>query len=166
MEKIVTISGKVKFPITIDPSVWIFDDRKIDLDIYFEQHKEDSDTLEGYTKSVSKHWDREIMEGAAPPDTEPTRKKYKKEILLNGTFGIPFKPFLHNAEPFKDATKVVVLSSEGETAIPLEQAEEMILGFSRNGKPLTEDGPVHILFGDGSNKQNPIKHVKGFRLES
>ena len=33
----------------------------------------------------------------------------------------------------------------------------MILCFSNNGKPLKEDGPVHVYFGDGSNKQNPIK---------
>ena len=38
MEKIVHIKGKVKFPITLDPSVWIFDDRKFDLDTYFDQN--------------------------------------------------------------------------------------------------------------------------------
>ncbi|MBB6443702.1 peptidyl-prolyl cis-trans isomerase [Bacillus benzoevorans] len=166
MEKIITVHGKVRFPITIDPSVWIFDDRKIDLDIYFEQHKGDIDTLEDYTRNISKHWDQEILEGAAPPDTEPTRKKYLKEILLTGTFGMPFKPFLQNAEPLEEAKQVIIVTSEEETAVPIAQAQEMILKFSQNGKPLTEDGPVHLLFNDGSNKQDPIKHVTGFRLES
>ena len=35
---ILFINGKVKFPITIDPLVWIFDDRKVEIDTYF--HKE------------------------------------------------------------------------------------------------------------------------------
>ena len=29
------IKGKVKFTITLDPSVWIFDERKADLDYFF-----------------------------------------------------------------------------------------------------------------------------------
>ncbi|NSL50737.1 peptidyl-prolyl cis-trans isomerase [Calidifontibacillus erzurumensis] len=35
MENIVLIQGNVKFRLTIDPSVWIFDDRKFDLGQYF-----------------------------------------------------------------------------------------------------------------------------------
>jgi len=155
----------VKYPLTLDPSVWIFDERKIDLDVFFEKNAENLNPLDDYTKNISKHWDRELLEGAVPPEVKGG-KRYLKEILLTGTFGVPFKPFLKNAEPFEDAKTVVIESEDGETAVPFRQAQELILKFSQSGKPLTEDGPVHVLFGDGTNAQAPIKRVKGFRLES
>ena len=38
--------------------------------------------------------------------------------------------------------------------LPLETVKNAILGFSKEGKPLKEDGPVHLYFNDGSNQQN------------
>ena len=63
MNTIMSIKGKVKFPITLDSGVWIFDDRRIDLNTYFDT-EEDSQALkdEEYTKNVSKFWDKEIRE--------------------------------------------------------------------------------------------------------
>ena len=165
MEKIILFSGKVKYPITLDPGVWIFDDRRVDLTTYFNTEEEKKDELEEYTKEISKHWDREIMEGAIFPPTLKTEKKFEKEKVLTGTFGIPFKPFLKNAEPDSQASTVVIVCEEEEISIPIEQAEELVLGFSENGKPLKEDGPAYIYYGDGSNKENPIKKVKAFRVE-
>lgn len=166
METIIALSGKVKYSITLDPGVWIFDDRKVDLLTYFESEKKENNELEEYTKAVSKHWDREIMEGAVYPPTLKTEKRFEKEKVLTGTFGIPLKPFIQNAEPDKDATTFIIVSEEeGEIQLPLHKAEEVILGFSINGKPLREDGPVHVYFGDGSNKNNPIKNVKAFKIQ-
>ncbi|MCM3568765.1 peptidyl-prolyl cis-trans isomerase [Neobacillus mesonae] len=162
MNKIVTISGKAKYSITLDPSTWIFDDRKLDLTTYFVKEKEEDRSLEEYTKSVSKHWDREIMEGAVFPPTLKTEKKFLKEKVLTGTFGMLFKPFIENAELEKDASFLLIQSKDGEVELPIETAKELILKFSDNGKPLTADGPVHIYYGDGSNLQNPIKNVTGF----
>jgi hypothetical protein len=54
---------------------------------------------------------------------------------------------------------------DGEYQYPLETAYNLILGFSNNGKPLKEDGPIHIYFGDGSNQQSPIKNVKSFIIK-
>ena len=42
MENIILVNGKVKFSITLDPSVWIFDDRKLDLTTFFDEKKEES----------------------------------------------------------------------------------------------------------------------------
>lgn len=39
MDSIVMIEGNVKYKITLDPSVWIFDDRKIDLKQYFQNEQ-------------------------------------------------------------------------------------------------------------------------------
>src|SRR3954468_3145087 len=165
MEKIVHITGKVKFPITLDPSVWIFDDRKLDLDTYFDQQLEDVNELDEYTKSVSKHWDREIIEGAVAPSPVKTEKRYKKEIISTTSFGILFQPFLDNAEPLEGAQTVVIESMDKEYSLPIEEARNMVLGFSQTGKPLSEDGPVHVYFGDGSNRKNPIKNIRTFRVE-
>ncbi|EKN66292.1 hypothetical protein BABA_16127 [Neobacillus bataviensis LMG 21833] len=165
METIMSISGNVKYPITLDPGVWIFDDRRIDLTTYFIKEKANSDSVEAYTKAVSKHWDREIMEGAVVPPTLKTEKKFEKEKVLTGTFGIPLKPFLLNAEPASEAKTLVVHTTKGESEFSLEKAYEFILAFSKNGQPLSSDGPVHILYPDGSNQDNPIKNVTGFTLK-
>ncbi|WP_230129328.1 peptidyl-prolyl cis-trans isomerase [Bacillus sp. CECT 9360] len=165
MESIVFIKGKVKYLITLDPGVWIFDDRKVDLETYFQSEQQQTDELEEYTKAASKHWDREIQEGSVSPPTLKTEKKYEKQKILTGTFGIPFESFLRNAEPYEDAATIVIETENGEQAFPLTDAQTFILGFSINGKPLSEDGPVHIYFGDGSNLKNPIKKVKAFRIE-
>ncbi|BCB03212.1 peptidyl-prolyl cis-trans isomerase [Bacillus sp. KH172YL63] len=165
MESIVPINGKVKFTITLDAGVWIFDDRKVDLTTYFEETNATVDELEEYTKAVSRHWSREIQEGATYPPTLKTEKKYEKEKVLNGTFAIPFLPFLQNAEPLEDAAKVVIETANGEHEIKLADADQLLIGFSKEGKPLRDNGPVHIYFKDGSNRDHPITDVKAFRLQ-
>jgi hypothetical protein len=165
MENIIIISGKVKYKITLDPGVWIFDDRRVDLTTIFSTKLENPNSLEEYTKAVSKHWDREIIEGAIYPPTLKSEKKFEKEKVLTGTFGIPLRPFLINAEPVADANLLVIQSKGGDHEYPLETAFDFILGFSDKGKPLTLDGPVHLYLGDGSNQENPIKNVKGFIIK-
>lgn len=163
---VIVIKGNVKFTITLDPSVWIFDDRKVDVHTYFTRHpeieqREDSDDIQ----KISAYWDREIQEGAVSPPTLQTEKQFEKEKILTGTFGMPFAPFLRNAEPNDDATRVTIVTENGDTTIPLTEAYELLLCFAKEGKPLKEDGPVHIYFGDGSNRDNPITHVRAFIVE-
>lgn len=165
MENIISISGNVKFPITLDPGVWIFDDRRVDLNTYFDEAIEKTVALEEYTKSISKHWDREIMEGAIYPPTLKSEKKFEKEKVLTGTFGIPLAPFIKNAEPNEDASSVIIISRNGEEQVSLEDAMGMILGFSKEGKPLKEDGPIHAYFGDGSNSNSPFKNISSFQIK-
>ncbi|WP_223700369.1 peptidyl-prolyl cis-trans isomerase [Sutcliffiella deserti] len=160
METIIRIEGKVKYQITMDPGVWIFDDRRVDLDTYFEQeHIQEINELEEYTKAASKNWEREIREGAIQPPTLKTERKYEKEKLLTGSFGIKFAPFLKNAEPSPDAKTVTFLSDEQELEVDLKKAQEVIFAFSNKGKPLRESGPVHVYYGDGSNKADPLQSV-------
>lgn len=165
MENIIIISGNVKYTITLDPGVWIFDDRRVDLTTHFSTKPENTNSLEEYTKDVSKHWDREIMEGAIYPPTLKSEKKFEKEKVLTGTFGIPLRPFLMNSEPSSDADTFVIHCYDGTHEYPLETAYDLILGFSNNGKPLKDDGPIHVYFGDGSNQQSPIKNVTGFTIK-
>ncbi|MBS2968829.1 peptidyl-prolyl cis-trans isomerase [Metabacillus sp. KIGAM252] len=159
MMDIIQISGKVKFPIAIDPSVWIFDDRKADLASFFSKTEESQNEQEEYTKQISKHWDREIKEGNEAP-SEPVKNTFKKQELVNGTFGIRFAPFLSNAELDKTASAVQIIGEEDIVVLSLEKAGELIAAFSENGKPLKEDGPMHLYYGDGSNRDRPIKAVR------
>lgn len=160
-----TITGKVRYPITLDPATWIFDDRRIDLTTYFTKSEDETDSDAEYTIAASKHWDREIMEGAIFPPTLKTERKFEKEKMITGTFGIPFKPFLQNAEPEDDATILVIHTKEDEYEIPLNEAYNLILKFADHGKPLKADGPVHVYYGNGSNQHNPIKNVQRFSVK-
>jgi hypothetical protein len=165
LESIISLSGNVKFSLTLDPSVWIFDDRKVDLNTIFTSEEEQVDELEVYTKKVSEHWDREITEGAIYPPVNKSIKRFEKEKILNGSFGMHLKHFIKNAEPHEDSQQLSVHTHEGQVhTFPLMQAESFILGFSHEGKPLKTDGPVHIYFKDGSNLKNPIKNVSKFEI--
>ncbi|MEK4079190.1 peptidyl-prolyl cis-trans isomerase [Solibacillus silvestris] len=164
-ETIIPIKGAVKFELTLDPTVWIFDDRKLDLNTYFVSEKVEENN-EKYLREMGAHWSREIMEGAVFPPTLKTERKFDRKGMMTGTFGMEIKPFLKNAEIADSANEVVFECTTGEeVAFPLQQAETFILKFSQDGKPLLEDGPVHVLFADGSNVENPIKNVRAIRIQ-
>ncbi|WP_203332512.1 peptidyl-prolyl cis-trans isomerase [Planococcus beigongshangi] len=168
MEFIIQFKGNVKFKLTLDPTVWIFDDRKLDLEKYFTEKRIERDELEEYKRGMGEHWSREIMEGATVPPTlnsEKTYKKQEKKEMLTGTFGILFRPFLENAEPYDNAETVVFETAHGEFSFSFEEAKELVFKFSDKGQPLREDGPVHILLPDGSNVDNPITDVTAIRVE-
>ncbi|MER2010270.1 MAG: peptidyl-prolyl cis-trans isomerase [Psychrobacillus sp.] len=165
MEFIIPITGAVKFNITLDPTVWIFDDRRIDLDEFFEGKYEYKDLDEEYTKVTSAHWSREIIEGSTNPPTLKSEKKYEKTKMLSNTYGIELTPFIQNAEPLKEAKHLIIETSEGNHTISLDEMDDILVKFSHKGKPLREDGPVHIIKKDGSNLNDPIRYVTAFRLE-
>ncbi|KZE63354.1 hypothetical protein AWM68_15155 [Fictibacillus phosphorivorans] len=166
MEFIVALKGKVDYPLTLDPSVWIFDDRKEDINTLFDSVKTAESAQEKYLKDVSAHWDRELQEGAIPP-SEQEKKKPKttlKETLLTGSFAISLSYFIYNAQPHPDAEKVIIESGDGNVEITLKEAQNGYFAFSNHGKPLKEDGPVHFYFADGRNKENPIKHISSLTI--
>lgn len=166
MEQIIPIKGNVSFPVTLDPGVWIFDDRRIDLDDFFslpDQPLRDEEAE--YIKSTSKFWEKEIREGAVFPPTIKSEKKYEKEKVLTSTFGVPLLPFLQNAVPADSASDILFETKNGTFSFPLTKAESLIIQFSLKGKPLRDDGPVHILLKDGSNRENPITHVTAIHIQ-
>lgn len=164
MSDIVLVKGKVEYTITLDPGVWIFDDRKVDLHTYFSKEKEEND-FDNEIKRMSSLWDKEL-EGASTPPIQQSVHKFEKEKVISGSFGIPLRPFLVNAVPTEDASKLIMKTSKGDSyEISLDEAFDAILGFSDNGKPLKEDGPIHLYYGDGSNQQEPFKNITTFILE-
>ncbi len=165
MDFVLELKGKVKYILTIDPGVFIFDDRKFDLNKYFDEKEKVESEEEKYLKAVSSHWDKEIIEGSAPPEKKPASKKTLKEKIATGTFGIGFAHFIKNAEPDKTASLIEIHTADGMEEITLEDGLQSVLGFSLNGKPLKEDGPVHFYYGDGRNKENPLKNIRGFIIK-
>jgi hypothetical protein len=71
---------------------------------------------------------------------------------------------LANAEPDNNAKLLIIQTTDGEVEMPLTNASDLIFKFSDNGKPLKEDGPIHILYKDGSNQGNPIKNVRALSV--
>ncbi len=113
MENIIPITGAVTYKITLDPTVWIFDDRRLDLKTYFTQTvEEDSEDIK-YLLAMGKHWSREIMEGATFPPTLKTERKFDRQGMKTGTFGMEIKHFLKNAEIQEGATRVVFECEDG-----------------------------------------------------
>lgn len=166
LEAIIPIKGKVRYAITLDPGVWIFDDRRIDLKTFFTESHIEKDELEEYKKAMGKHWSREIMEGATLPPTLKTEKKFEKTKVLTGTYGILFNHFLKIAEPSADATTISFEIEDGTVhSFPIEQADEFIFKFSEDGKPLINDGLVHVLLKDGSNSDTPIRDIISIRID-
>lgn len=169
MEFIIQISGKVNHAITLDPTVWIFDDRRVDLDVFFTEEHVEIDEMEEYKEKMGKHWSREIMEGATFPPTLKSEKRYErheKDKMLTGTFGMVIEPFINNAGPKPDAKTFTIITEQDERhTFPLDEANDIIFKFSQDGKPLREDGPVHVLFRDGSNQDSPIRHVRAIKVD-
>lgn len=166
MESIIQIKGEVNFQITLDSTIWIFDDRKLDLEKYFIEKPKEIDPDEEYIEKAGKFWSREIMEGATFPPTLKTEKKFDRQKMMTGTFGIKIESFINNAEPKENATTVVFETNEGtQHPFSIEEAKKLIFQFSKNGNMLAEDGPVYLLFEDGSNYENPIKGITSIRVE-
>lgn len=161
------IEGDVTHPLTVDPTVWIFDERKVDLDTYFDEVKSSDDEETAYKKAISAQWDKEITEGSEPPrpDSNDNKIKYDKQKLQQGSFGMPLKPFLLNAEPKPNITKVEIIQANGlSLSYEYSLVQSGIIAFSHKGKPLKSDGPIHFYFGDGTNRMEPIKNVSKFIL--
>lgn len=162
------ISGKVKKPLTIDPTVWIFDERKIDIQSFFETtiQLEDDNDLANYTQKISKQFDKEMLEGSEPPNPnrDSNRIKYDRQELINGSFGMPLRSFIRNAAPYDDAQSILVETTENQhVTLPIEKADYLVAAFSDHGQPLKEDGPVHLYVADGTTR-TAIKRVKQLKF--
>ncbi|PYZ93280.1 hypothetical protein CR194_08790 [Salipaludibacillus keqinensis] len=161
---IVSIRGLVKHPITLDPGVWIFDDRKVDLNTYFLEERE-----EGYDPSfeqMGRAWDQQRQMGAKP-QSNGNRIHVDKKDLTEKSLGVPLAPFLENASPLSHSESVrFVRHGEYEDfSCSLEEAKKSILGFSHKGKPLKENGPIHFYYDDGSNYDHPVTHIESIIVE-
>lgn len=155
---IVQLKGNVRFPITLDPTVWIFDDRKIVLEEAFTNNK-----MEAEDDDVSKTeelFNQEIYSlTKIKPPVKKSINRFDKEKTLTNSFVMPIADFIKTAEINQGASRVILKTKEDDVIINPEQLRSSYLLFALKGKPLREDGPVHLFFGDGSNKEEPIKGI-------
>lgn len=79
---IVQLKGNVQFPITLDPTVWIFDDRKIKLEEAFLPDKEENHPEK----------DVEPQQRIRPPVKRSVSRFEGKKVLEN-SYVMPIKPF-------------------------------------------------------------------------
>lgn len=161
---IIQLKGNVTYPITLDASVWIFDDRKVILEEAFQNNKveEKEDSL----KKAAEMFDQEIyFQTKVKPPVNKSINKFEREKILKHSFVMPFEDFFNHAEVKPNATNARLLTNEDDVIISVEQLKSAYFLFAKDGKPLKEDGPVHLYFGDGSNTDNPIKNVKEIIIE-
>lgn len=163
IKMIIPIKGKVTYSITLDPSVWIFDDRKIELEHAFT-NKAISEGKKDDIEQASKRWDSEVTDKAKPP-VNRSIKRFEREKILKSSYVMPIDDFLNHAQIKEDATEAILIRSGENAVIPLADLYKSYLLFSKDGKPLKDDGPVHLYYKDGSNKDNPITNIAGITIQ-
>ncbi len=149
---IIQIKGNVKYPITLDPSVWIFDDRKIKLEEAFNDTPPSNEEKIESNSKLNK------------PPVNNSIKRYNKKELLEDSYLMPIKEFVENAEIRDDVTRVEVITIQDTVTISKEQLLDSLLQFSIDGKQIKDQGPAYMYFGDGSNQDNPIKGIKEIKF--
>lgn len=161
---IIPLKGKVKFPLTIDASVWIFDDRKVIFEEAFEE-REEREAVDPSRKTAEMFDQVLYFKTKIKPPVNKSINKFEREKILTHSFVMPFEDFLQTSE-VKDGAKTARLTrDEDEVIITVEQLKNSYFLFAVDGKPVQEDGPVHLYFRDGSNKDQPIKGVKAITIE-
>lgn len=155
---IVTITGNAKYQITLDPTVWIFDDRKVLFDTLFS---EPDPTYEQEEREIEEHLtDEERYSQRVKPPVNKSINRYEREQILKNSYAMALAHFIAHAEVAEDATTVILETNHDPVEVPLNKIKTCYLLFAVDGKPLKEDGPVHVYFEDGSNKESPITGVK------
>ncbi len=150
---IVQVRGNVKFPITLDPTVWIFDDRKILLEDFLKKGV-------NAAEDEALNDDQDLQQKTKPP-VNRSLTKYEREKVLENSYIMPIKEFLYNSEPEENVVSAILHTDHSDVEISFSELEDSALLFAYNGKPLT-DGPVHVYV---HNKSNPIKGVHTITLK-
>src|SRR5699024_8226618 len=151
-------TGKVTYSITMDPSVWIFDDRKILLDEDFSSDSERTETEENFQKTERMRT-KEVNQQKVKQPVNRSIKRFERDKILKSSYVMPIKEFIGHAEIKSNAEDATLITNNENINISLEDLENCYLLFAIDGKTVKEDGPVHLYFKDGSNRDNPIKGI-------
>ncbi|MFC4387278.1 hypothetical protein ACFOZ1_05580 [Gracilibacillus marinus] len=147
---IIQIKGNVKFPITLDPSVWIFDDRKMVLEEAFDKKNTFTEVIEEFSGQDSNR---------VKPQVHNSIKKFNKNELLTNSYVMPIFDFLQTAEIHSDAQIAMIKSEKNYLEVTIDEVLNSVLLFAIDGKQIKTDGPAYFIFGDGRNKDEPFKNV-------
>ncbi|QXE02975.1 hypothetical protein [Terribacillus sp. DMT04] len=152
---IITLTGKVEFPLTLDPSVWIFDDRKVLFENAFKEAEPDPDTEE-------KHWDRSIYQQKMKPPINKSLTREERKKALENSYVMPIADFIATANVHDDATHAVFVTETGEESVGLDDFKESMFLFAVDGRSIKETGPAHCYLP--SKKEQPIKAIRQIRI--
>lgn len=160
MADVIVFKGAISFPITVDPTVWVFDDRKFDLREYRGDEDAADQRAVQYLKGTGSQWDKELREGAEPP-SERKHSLAEERKVLEGDYGIRLEPFINNAEPAPDVTHVLLHREDLEPVqLTIAEARRAILQFAKDGKPIRERGPVYFYLPEMLlAKEEPIDRI-------
>ncbi|SET29540.1 hypothetical protein SAMN05216389_108109 [Oceanobacillus limi] len=161
---IVPIIGNVTYSITMDPTVWIFDDRKIELGEAFSSKVNKDVNQDEVLEQAAKRWDREVYHQNVKPPVNKSISRLEGEKILTESYVMPIQDFINHAEIGSDAKEAQLITTHEEIVIPIEELKNSYFLFALEGKPLKEDGPVHLLYKDGSNQDNPIKGIQKINI--
>ncbi|MED4581618.1 hypothetical protein P9578_02330 [Brevibacillus choshinensis] len=159
MSDVIVFKGAISFPITLDPTVWVFDDRKFDLREYVEENESVEQKQSKYLQGTGTQWDKELREGSEPPSERKTMAQERK--VLEGDYGIRLDPFITIAEPLPEVTHVRLHREDQDPVeLPLAEARRAILQFAKDGKPIREKGPVYFYLPETLlAKESPIDGI-------
>lgn len=162
---IIPITGNVAYQITLDPSVWIFDDRKILFNEAFQtqtSHKNETSLEE----EAAKRWNRAVYPDHIKPPVNRSISRMEGVEILKNSYVIPLHDFIKNAEINLGSDKAIIETTDGDVSISIEQLTNSYLLFAWNGKQIekVDGGPAYMYFKDGSNKDNPIKGIQKIRI--
>ncbi|MEJ7541151.1 hypothetical protein [Staphylococcus intermedius] len=135
----IQIKGDVKFPITLDSTTWIFDDRKISLEDLEKGIFEGQKPIEF---DDNREWNRAILEGQTNPPTLNSEIEYKKRAVLKGSFAMNMTPFFKNAEPLENVTTIRLSNDEAHIDVPFDLLPYLFFQFAKDGKRLYQDNGV------------------------
>lgn len=135
----IQIKGAVKFPISLDSTTWIFDDRKVSID---DLERGVFDGTRPVNFEDNTEWNRAILEGQTNPPTLDSEIKYKKRSVLEGSFVINMTPFFKNAEPHDKATAIKLYNDNDAIEIPIELLPYLFFQFAKDGKRLYSGNAV------------------------
>lgn len=152
---VITLTGKVDFPLTLDPSVWIFDDRKILFENAFKE-------VESIHAAEEKHWDRSVYQQKMKPPINKSLTKAERKLALENSYVMPIIDFLHTASIQEDATHALFLTDSGEEIVPLDELKESMFLFAVDGRSIKESGPAHCYLP--SRKEDPIKAIRQIKI--
>lgn len=162
---IIQLKGQVEFPITLDPTVWIFDDRKVLLEDAFKERVEKTEV--NPAQKAEELFNQEIYsQKSIKPPVNKSLNREEREKALKHSFVMPIKDFLDTAKIDATATAArLLIPGDDDCVITIDQLYNASLLFAIDGKPIRENGPVHLFFGDGSNQDSPIKGIKQIVIE-
>ena len=135
----IQIKSDVKFPITLDSTTWIFDDRKISLEDLEKGIFEGQKPIEF---EDNREWNRAILEGQTNPPTLNSEIDYKKRAVLQGSFAINMTPFFIISEPYENVTTIRLSNDEAHIDVPFDLLPYLFFQFAKDGKRLYQDDGV------------------------